>query len=118
MEEVLAADSAVAECAVVAKKDPDKGEIPVGFVILNLGLNTKEEEVFQSLVKLMRESVGAFANFKLVFFVEKLPKTRSGKILRRLLRSMIEKETYSIPSTIEDPGVIKHIEKVLSQSAP
>mgnify|MGYP001164213026 FL=1 len=118
MEEVLAADSAVAECAVVAKKDPDKGEIPVGFVILNLGLNTKEEEVFQSLVKLMRESVGAFANFKLVFFVEKLPKTRSGKILRRLLRSMIEKETYSIPSTIEDPGVIKHIETVLSQSAP
>ena len=118
MEEVLAAHSAVAECAVVAKKDQDKGEIPVGFVILNLGFNAKEKEVVESLVGLMRESVGAFANFKLVIFVEKLPKTRSGKILRRLLRSIIDGETYSIPSTIEEPSVIKHIETELSQTAP
>ena len=117
MEEVLAAYSAVAECAVVAKKDQDKGEIPVGFVILNLGFNAKEKEVMESLVGLMRESVGAFPNFKLIILVEKLPKTRSGKILRRLLRSMIDGETYSIPSTIEDPSVIKHIETELSRTA-
>lgn len=114
MEEVLAGHPAVAECAVIGVADELKGQLPVGLVILKDGQTMSEEELQAELVARVRQNIGAVASFKKAFIVERLPKTRSGKILRKLLRQIADGEEYSIPSTIDDPASPPEIAGVLS----
>jgi propionyl-CoA synthetase len=115
MEEILAEHPAVAECAVVGIADPDKGQVPLGLLLLKDGINISPEALEQELVQSVRRSVGAFANFKRAVVVNRLPKTRSGKILRATIRKMIDGKPYSIPSTIDDPAIIGEIEARLKE---
>ncbi len=110
MEEVVAEHPAVAECAVVGVADADKGQIPLGLVLLKDGVNVSADELEKELIQRIRQAVGAFANFKRVVIVERLPKTRSGKILRATLRKMIDGVPYTVPSTIDDPAIVPEIE--------
>ncbi len=115
MEEIVAEHPAVAECAVVGIADPDKGQIPLGLVLLKDGVNIGADALEADLVARVRQAVGAFANFKRVVVVERLPKTRSGKILRATLRKMIDGVPYTVPSTIDDPAIIPEIEAHLKE---
>ena len=110
LEEVVASHPAVAECAVVGLDDEDKGQIPVGLVLVKDGLNVKAEDLQAELVQMVRKDVGAFANFKRALVVPRLPKTRSGKILRQIIRKIGNRESYKIPSTIDDPTILTEIE--------
>ncbi|MDX3808290.1 propionyl-CoA synthetase [Bosea thiooxidans] len=109
MEEVLAAHPAVAECAVVGIHDPLKGEQPCGFVVLKSGVTQSPVEVEKELVALVRERIGPVAAFKLALTVNRLPKTRSGKILRATMKKIADGEDYAVPATIEDVGVLDEI---------
>jgi propionyl-CoA synthetase len=109
MEEVLAAHKDVAECAVIARLDPVKGEIPFGLVVLKAGAARDEAAVIAELVALVREKIGPVAAFKDAVVVERLPKTRSGKILRATMRKIANGETVTVPATIEDPAVLDQI---------
>ena len=113
MEEVVASHPAVAECAVVGIEDADRGQVPLGLLLLKDGANVEESALQSELVGMVRHSIGAFANFKRAVVVKRLPKTRSGKILRQVLRKMIDKRPYSVPSTIDDPAILKEIEATL-----
>jgi acyl-coenzyme A synthetase/AMP-(fatty) acid ligase len=113
MEEVVASHPAVAECAVVGIDDADRGQVPLGLLLLKDGVNIDEGSLQSELVGMVRQSIGAFANFKRAVVVKRLPKTRSGKILRQVLRKMIDKRPFSIPSTIDDPAILKEIETTL-----
>ena len=114
LEEVIAAHPAVAECAVIGAKDVDRGQVPVGLVLLKDGVNIAHEVLEQELVQMIRQSVGAFANFKRAFVVDRLPKTRSGKILRQVLRKIADGEEYTVPSTIDDPAILTEIAKAMA----
>ena len=116
LEAVVAAHPAVAECAVVAIADADKGEIPIGFVLLQDGVNLEQAGLQAELVARVRAEVGAFANFKRTFVVQRLPKTRSGKILRRALRQLAQGERPAIPPTIDDPAILDEIGERLAES--
>jgi propionyl-CoA synthetase len=113
MEQVLASHPAVAECAVIGVADPLKGQRPSGYVVLKAGVDTPEEQLRQELVDLVRRQIGAVADFKDVAVVEALPKTRSGKILRKTMRQMADGEDYAVPSTIEDSSVLDALAEVL-----
>jgi propionyl-CoA synthetase len=115
MEEVLASHKDVAECAVVGVADAMKGEAPVGFVVLKAGVARGEAEVVQELVALVRERIGPVAFFKQAAVVPKLPKTRSGKILRGTIRKMADGIPHKVPPTIEDPAALEHFTQVLSR---
>jgi propionyl-CoA synthetase len=109
MEEIVAAHPAVAECAVVGIADELKGQLPLGFVILKDGVSQSHEDVVSELIASVRSSIGAVACFNQAIIVERLPKTRSGKILRAILRKIADGEPYTPPSTIEDPAVLEEI---------
>lgn len=113
MEEVLAAHPAVAECAVVGIRDALKGEQPCGFVVLKAGTSQAPEQVEKELVALVRERIGPVAAFKIAVTVNRLPKTRSGKILRATMKKIADGEDYAMPATIEDPAVLDEIGSVL-----
>jgi propionyl-CoA synthetase len=113
MEEVLASHPDVAECAVTGVKDDLKGQVPLGFVVKNAGVERPEEEIVAELVALVRETIGPVAAFKQACVVERLPKTRSGKILRGTLRRMADSEPYRTPPTIDDPAILDEIREVL-----
>ncbi|MBX3705878.1 MAG: AMP-binding protein [Pseudomonadales bacterium] len=113
MEEAVAAHPAVAECAVVGIEDPDKGQVPLGLLVLKDGVNVERAALQQDLVRSVRETVGPFANFRRAVVVKRLPKTRSGKILRQVLRKMIDGRAYPVPSTIDDPAIMDEIGAVL-----
>jgi propionyl-CoA synthetase len=113
MEEVLAAHPAVAECAVIGIADPDKGQVPLGLLLLKDGTNVDPGELERELVRMVREQVGAFANFKRAVVVKRLPKTRSGKILRQIVRRMVDGKPFSTPSTIDDPAILPEIADAL-----
>ena len=113
MEEVLASHSDVAECAVVGVADEFKGQVPIGFAVLNAGVERAPEEVAAELVALVRERVGPVASFKTVAIVDALPKTRSGKTLRATIRKMADGEAWSVPPTIEDAAVLADFAKLL-----
>ncbi|MBV8988639.1 MAG: propionyl-CoA synthetase, partial [Solirubrobacterales bacterium] len=106
MEAVLAGHPAVAECAVIGVSDSLKGQIPCGFVVLKSGSDVDEEQLQRELVAAVREEIGAVAAFRDVRVVEALPKTRSGKILRKTMRGIAEGRDEPVPSTIEDPAVL------------
>ena len=109
MEEIVAAHPAVAECAVIGIADELKGQLPLGLVVLKDGINTAPNVVEKELIKAVRAQIGAVACFQKALIVERLPKTRSGKILRATLRKIADGETYTAPSTIEDPAVLEEI---------
>ena len=113
MEEVVGRHPMVAECAVIGRHDDLKGQMPMGFVVLKNTEGGKPEQIAEELVALVREDIGAVAAFKQALVVGRLPKTRSGKILRKTLRSMVDGEEYTVPSTIEDPAVLDEIKALL-----
>ena len=116
MEEILLSHSSVAEAATVAKEDDLKGEIPVGFVVLkNMENKPDLKKIEEELVKKVRNEIGAVACFKSCIILEKLPKTRSGKILRGLLKKLTNGEEYTINPTIEDASVILHIQEKIKE---
>ena len=109
MEEVLSAHQDVAECAVLGIKDELKGEVPCGFIVLKAGVNRPPGEIEQECVQLVRDKVGPVASFRLAIVVARLPKTRSGKILRGTIKKIADGEAWSMPATIEDPKVLDEI---------
>ncbi len=115
MEEILASHHEVAECAVVGVADALKGEVPVGFVVLKQGVERTEAEVVGELVALVRERLGPVAFFKTASVVKRLPKTRSGKILRGTMRKIADGVQYTLPPTIEDPATLDEIRESLAQ---
>jgi len=115
MEEVVAGHPAVAECAVIGIADSLKGQQPVGLVLLKDGVEVDEAELEAELVARVREAIGAVACFRRALVVQRLPKTRSGKILRKLLRQIADGQNYSIPSTIDDPTSLEEIEVALER---
>ncbi len=113
MEEILASHRAVAECAVIGIEDSMKGQIPVGFVVIKDGVSVSREELEKELVHLIREQIGPIAAFRNAAIVKRLPKTRSGKILRKTMRKIADGETYSVPSTIDDPAALDEIAETM-----
>ncbi|HET7157083.1 MAG TPA: propionyl-CoA synthetase [Hyphomicrobiaceae bacterium] len=113
MEEVVARHKDVAECAVVGVADAMKGQIPAGFIVLNAGVNRPPSEIESEVVKLVREEIGPVAAFKTVMVVKRLPKTRSGKILRGTMRQIADGETWKMPATIDDPVILDEITGVM-----
>jgi len=109
IEEVLADHPAVAECAVIGVADALKGQIPLGFVVLKNGVEIEPDNLQKELVAMVRKEVGPIASFKRVILMRALPKTRSGKILRRIMRMIVEGEEIQTPSTIEDPAVLDEL---------
>ncbi len=114
MEEVLAAHPDVAECAVVGIKDDLKGQIPIGFIVLKSGVERPPAEVEAECVQLVREKIGAVASLKVVMAVARLPKTRSGKILRGTIRRIADGEEWKMPATIDDPAILDEITEALA----
>jgi propionyl-CoA synthetase len=114
MEEVLADHPDVAECAVIGVADQLKGQLPVGFVVLNAGVERPYETISSELVALMRERIGPVAAFKQAIVVNRLPKTRSGKILRGTMRRIADGETWKMPATIDDPAILDEIGDALT----
>ncbi|MFY0663284.1 MAG: acetate--CoA ligase [Natronospirillum sp.] len=113
MEEIIAAHPAVAECAVIGIPDELKGQKPLGLVVLKDGADITEAELERVLIEHVRHDIGAIACFQHALQVARLPKTRSGKILRKLLRQIAAGEAYTVPSTIDDPGCLPEIEQAL-----
>lgn len=113
MEEVVSAHPAVAECAVIGVNDELKGQLPVGLIVLKAGEEIDEAELQAELVQRVRDQVGALACFRSAIVVERLPKTRSGKILRAILRKIAAKEEYKMPSTIDDASILPEIEALI-----
>jgi len=113
MEEVVAEHPDVAECAVVGIADELKGQIPCGFVVLRSGIERDVSELEQELVKMVRERIGPVAAFKKVVPVKRLPKTRSGKILRSTMQKIADGLEWTMPSTIDDPAILSEIEEAL-----
>ena len=101
MEEVIGKHSAIAECAVIARDDELKGQIPVGFVVLKTPDAQAEETIQQEIVQMVRDHIGAVAALKEIYVVQGLPKTRSGKILRKTIRQIFNGEDYVMPSTMK-----------------
>jgi propionyl-CoA synthetase len=119
MEAVLADHPDVAECAVIGIGDELKGQVPLGFVVLSAGVERDGGEIQSELVQMVRDQIGAVASLKRILVVKRLPKTRSGKILRKVMRSIVAGEQYQVPSTIDDPVILDEIEdsvQVLSAS--
>ena len=117
IEEAVSQHPDVAECAVIGVVDELKGHVPVGFVVLKSGAGRDAVELREEVVYLVRQRIGAVASFKEVMIVARLPKTRSGKILRGTMRSIADHKPAPVPSTIEDPAVLDEIRTVLSERA-
>ncbi|WP_375262829.1 propionyl-CoA synthetase [Palleronia sp.] len=109
MEEVLATHPLVAECAVIGVRDPLKGQLPMGFVTLQKGAEVTDAQIQSELVALVRERIGPVAAFKLATVVERLPKTRSGKILRKTMAQIADGDAFKPPATIDDPTILDEI---------
>jgi propionyl-CoA synthetase len=114
LEEVLAEDEDVAECAVVGVADAMKGQLPVGFIVLNAGAAISPADVVERTIAHMREKIGPVAAFKLCAVVDRLPKTRSGKVLRGTMRKIADGEEWSMPATIDDPVILDEITEALA----
>ena len=113
MEEVLAGHPDVAECAVIGVEDQLKGQLPVGFLILNAGVTKANEDVVAEVVQLVRDKIGPVAAFKLAVVVDRLPKTRSGKVLRGTMQKIADNQDYKMPATIDDPAILDGIDAAL-----
>jgi propionyl-CoA synthetase len=115
MEEVVAQHEDVAECAVIGAYDTLKGQLPVGLVVLKAGVARGEDELKKELVQMIRNEIGPIACFKEAVVVSRLPKTRSGKILRSTMRKIADAQPYVMPSTIDDPSILGEVEEALKK---
>ncbi|MEX0405301.1 propionyl-CoA synthetase [Aquibium sp. LZ166] len=115
IEEVLAEHPDVAECAVVGVFDRIKGEVPCGFIVLKSGVTRDSDAIEREVIQLVRERIGAVAAFKIAFSVKRLPKTRSGKILRGTMKKIADAEEWNMPATIDDPAILDEIADVIKQ---
>lgn len=113
MEEVLADHPDVAECAVLGVDDKLKGQIPVGFMVLNAGVERNNEDIIKEVIQMVRERIGPVAAFKTATVVKRLPKTRSGKILRGTIQKIADNKEYKVPATIDDPTILGEMEEAL-----
>jgi propionyl-CoA synthetase len=113
MEEVLSGHRDVAECAVIGVADALKGEVPCGFIVLKAGVNRSAAEIEQECIGLIREKTGPVAAFKLAITVTRLPKTRSGKVLRGTMKRIADGRPWTMPATIDDPVILNEIESAL-----
>ncbi|XAT61669.1 AMP-binding protein [Rhodobacteraceae bacterium Araon29] len=113
MEEVLANHPDVAECAVIGVSDQLKGQLPLGFLCLSNGVNRPHSEIVAECVQMMRDVIGPVAAFKLAVVIKRLPKTRSGKILRATMVKIADSETFKMPATIDDPDILDEIKEAL-----
>ena len=109
MEEVLASHPDVAECAVIGVTDEMKGQLPLGFIVLKTGVERPEQEIVQGVIAMVRERIGPVAAFKTAVVVNRLPKTRSGKILRGTMHKIADSVEYKVPATIDDPTILDEI---------
>ena len=114
-EEVLCQHEAVAEVAVIGVDDKLKGQVPLGLVVLKKGVTLSDEALYKELINLVRENIGPVASFRLVSVVQKLPKTRSGKILRGTMRKIADNQEYKMPATIEDPQTLELVRNALTR---
>ncbi len=115
MEEVIAAHADVAECAVMGVADQLKGQIPLGMMVLNAGVERDYDDIVKEVIGLVRNKIGPVAAFKTATVVKRLPKTRSGKILRGTMRSIADKKDYKVPATIDDYSTLDEIEESLGK---
>src|SRR6201988_272397 len=115
MEEVLSSHKDVAECAVIGVKDELKGEVPCGFIVLKAGVNRPPTEIEKEIVALVRDKIGPVAAFKIAITVARLPKTRSGKILRGTMKKIADGEPWKMPATIDDPAILDEIGTALKR---
>ena len=115
MEEVLASHPDVAECAVIGVSDDLKGQLPLGFLCLNKGADRKNDEIVAECVRLVRDQIGPVAAFKLAVVVDRLPKTRSGKILRATMVNIADSKPFKMPATIDDPTILDEIAAALKK---
>ncbi|NQV46516.1 MAG: propionyl-CoA synthetase, partial [Rhodospirillaceae bacterium] len=113
MEEVLSAHPDVAECAVLGVADDLKGQLPVGFMVLKAGVDRDHADIVREVVQMVRDKIGPVAAFKMAAVVARLPKTRSGKILRGTMQKIADNEEYKVPATIDDPAILGEIETAL-----
>ncbi len=114
IEEVLAAHPDVAECAVIGVADALKGQLPLGLLVLNAGVDRPHEAIVSEVVRKVREEIGPVAAFRRAIVVERLPKTRSGKILRGTMRSIADGEAWKMPATIDDPAILDEIARAFA----
>jgi propionyl-CoA synthetase len=117
MEEVVSSHPDVAECAVIGVADELKGQVPIGFVVLKAGAERNPSEVESELVTMVRDRIGPVASFRRALVVSRLPKTRSGKILRTTMRAIADGTRYSVPSTIDDPAILDEIARELVRAS-
>jgi propionyl-CoA synthetase len=110
---VLSAHPDIAECAVVGVADDIKGEVPVGFVVTKAGVSRPDGEIVAELVERIRQQIGPVAAFKTALVVTRLPKTRSGKILRGTMKRIADSQAYTPPATIDDPAILGEITEAL-----
>ena len=115
IEEVLAAHQNVAECAVIGVADQLKGQLPLGFLVLRAGVIRSHAESVNEIVNMVRDRIGPVASFKIATVVERLPKTRSGKILRGTMKKIADGEEYKIPATIDDPEILAEVATALEE---
>ena len=115
MEEIVASHPAVAECAVMGINDEMRGQVPIGLVVLKDGATLDEATLEKELVEMVRKEIGAFAYFRRAAVVKRLPKTRSGKILRHIIRKIADGQEYTTPSTIDDPKILDEIKSTMSE---
>jgi propionyl-CoA synthetase len=113
MEEVIAEHPDVAECAVIGIADEIKGQVPCGFVVLNSGVARDAAKIEGEVVRLVRERIGAVASLRTAVTIKRLPKTRSGKILRSTMQKIADKEAWTMPATIDDPVILDEIAEAL-----
>ncbi len=113
MEEVLADHPDVAECAVLGVEDKLKGQVPVGFLVLNAGVSRDSADIVGEVIQMVRERIGPVASFKTATVVKRLPKTRSGKILRGTIQKIADNTPYNVPATIDDPVILEEMEEAL-----
>tara|TARA_B100001057_G_C22288366_1_gene733542 strand:+ start:13 stop:432 length:420 start_codon:yes stop_codon:yes gene_type:complete len=109
IEEVLSEHKSVAECAVVGIADKLKGQLPIGLLTLKAGVSQDNDTISKECIQMVRNKIGPVAAFKIAIVVKRLPKTRSGKILRGTVRKIADKEKYKMPATIDDPAILKEI---------
>jgi propionyl-CoA synthetase len=115
MEEVLADHPDVAECAVLGVEDKLKGQVPVGFLVLNAGVERDHQEIIKEVVQMVRDRIGPVASFKTATVVKRLPKTRSGKILRGTIQKIADNKQWNVPATIDDPAILDEMKAALEQ---
>jgi propionyl-CoA synthetase len=118
MEGILSSHQDVAECAVIGAADELKGQVPLGFLVLKAGVDRPQEEIIKGAIQMVREQIGPVADFKRAVVVERLPKTRSGKVLRGTMQKIADHQDYTIPAAIDDTAALFEIAEALAQAMP